>query len=247
VIRRFIPLVILGFLSSVAAAQPRDSCLIIVDIGHSVSANGAMSARGVGEYLFNRVVGCALVDSLRLRGFTSADLLIKDGASLSPAERADLVKLLRPALLISIHHDSVQPRYLKRWRFEGARRSYCDLFRGFSLFYSGVGGARAASFTMAVLIGSSLRHAGFVPTYHHAERIPGENKELVDSTTGVYRFDGLALLKRLSMPAVLVECGVIVNRDEENSLRDPDRVKAFVGAIAWAVEDGRSQGLLFRR
>ena len=243
-IRHGVRLLCFGLLPVFACAQSRDSCLIIIDVGHSRSVTGATSARGVGEYLFNSRIGAALVDSLRKRGFAKADLLVAGGTSLAPGERADLVKSLKPALLLSIHHDSVQPQYLKPWKFNGVRQHYCDRFNGYSLFCSRSGSAYNTSLKIATLLGTSFRRAGFSPSLHHAENIRGERRELVDSTAGIYRFDGLALLKRLPMPAVLVECGVIVNRDEELLLNDPERRGRFVAAVARAVEDAHAAGLL---
>ena len=44
-------------------------------------------------------------------------------------------------------------------------------------------------------VGARLRDACLVPTLHHAEKIPGESRELLDAQLGIYRFDDLAALK----------------------------------------------------
>lgn len=53
------------------------------------------------------------------------------------------------------------------------------------------------------------------PTLHHAEKIAGENRELLDPINGIYVFDDLVVLKNSDAPAVLLEAAVIVNPDDE--------------------------------
>ena len=48
-------------------------------------------------------------------------------------------------------------------------------------------------------------------------------RELLDAQAGVYRYDQLIVLKDTRMPAVLLEAGSIVNRDEELLLATPER------------------------
>jgi len=51
----------------------------------------------------------------------------------------------------------------------------------------------------------------------------------------MYRFDDLIVLRTANMPAVLLECGVIVNPDEEKELKQPERQSKTVRAIRSAV------------
>ena len=139
-------------------------------------------------------------------------------------------------LFISIHHDSVQPHYLMQWEFEGKTRHYSDVFRGFSVFYSGINGHPTASARFAKLVGEELVRAGFAPTLHHAEPTAGENGQLIDARTGVYRFDELVVLRTATMPAVLIECGVIVNREEELHVSTAEYRRDLVAAVANAVD-----------
>ena len=74
-----------------------------------------------------------------------------------------------------------------------------------------------------------------LPSLHHAEKIEGENRELIDKNRGIYRYDGLAVLKGATMPAVLLECGIIVNRREEELLNDPAYRMRIVAAIQRAI------------
>jgi N-acetylmuramoyl-L-alanine amidase len=62
-------------------------------------------------------------------------------------------------------------------------------------------------------------------------------RELVDADAGVYRFDELVVLKMTRMPAVLLEAGSIVNRQEELELATPERRAKTSSAIVAAIED----------
>lgn len=77
--------------------------------------------------------------------------------------------------------------------------------------------------------------AGEKPSLYHAEPIAGENRPLLDRRLGVHRFDGLAVLKTATMPAVLVEAGVIVNPDDEARVARPDTIERMARAIADGV------------
>lgn len=55
----------------------------------------------------------------------------------------------------------------------------------------------------------ALVKAGFTPTLHHWAQ---EHRPIIDPAKGVYAFDDLLVLNNAKMPAVLLECGVIVNR-----------------------------------
>jgi N-acetylmuramoyl-L-alanine amidase len=49
------------------------------------------------------------------------------------------------------------------------------------------------------------------------------------------------VLKTAKMPAVLLECGVIVNRTEEENLNNPTYRKRLVEAICRAIQDFSSE------
>jgi N-acetylmuramoyl-L-alanine amidase len=210
--------------------------VIAIDIGHSRAKPGAISSRGVGEFHFNKDLAVLLHHELVEAGFTGAFLINEDGSDMSLRQRADAANEKKAGLFISIHHDSVQPRYLSTWNHQGTNRAYSDKYRGYSLFYSEKNKEKEESFVLAGLLGSELRGKGLAPTLHHAEKIEGEGRELVDKDKGIYRFDDLVVLKTTTMPAVLLECGIIVNRDEEILLSDAAYRKTMVQALASAIE-----------
>ena len=177
-------------------------------------------------------------------GFTRPILINELKQDLPPAARAKRANAARACLLISIHHDAVQARFLDTWNVNGQERRYCDQFAGYSLFYSGKNAKTDASLALARRIGYELRAAGLSFTRHHAADIPGERRPLVDDTVGVYRYDGLAVLGTADMPAVLVEAGVIVHRQEETELAGEERQRKTAVALArgvagWCAAGGR--------
>src|SRR5215208_4132723 len=60
-------------------------------------------------------------------------------------------------------------------------------------------------------------------------------RELLDPTAGVYRYDQLIVLKSTRMPAVLLEAGSIVNREEEVLISTPAHQSIIAAAVTQAV------------
>ncbi len=217
---------LLGFASAAHAAS------IAVDVGHYLKNPGAISARGVPEFEYNLRLAREISESLRRAGH-SVILIGEDGLSDDLAKRAPRASGMD--LFISIHHDSVQPRYLSQREHGGEIRNFSDRFSGYSVFVSRLNPHAGASLKCASAIGAALRQAGFAPSRYHAEPEPGENRPFADEANGVHYFDNLAVLKTAGVPALLFEAGVIVNRGEELRLRDPAVRNRIAGGIAKAV------------
>ena len=213
----------------------QSSCTVAVDVGHTEKSQGATSARGVGEFIFNQKVAQVLTAKLDAGGAIRAFVLDSKGKSL--VERVSATNLQSADLLISIHHDSVQPQYLSKWEYHGKEHNYSDRFNGYSLFVSLKNSHPDESLTLAKDIGEQLLGAGFTRSLHHAEKIPGENRPLIDAKLGIYQYDELIVLKLSPIPAVLLECGVIVNRQEESKLTDPKYLEKMAAAVAAGIED----------
>jgi N-acetylmuramoyl-L-alanine amidase len=126
----------------------------------------------------------------------------------------------------------VQPQYLETWTSGGVPHRFSDRFTGFSLFVSRANPGLSTSLACASALGAALRRAGFTPSLHHAEPIPGENRPFADRLNGVYYFDDLVVLKTATQPALLLEAGIIVNRTEEVMLQQPAVHTTIAAAIA---------------
>lgn len=208
--------------------------VVALDIGHTPSHPGAISATGIPEYEFNKNVvekikaALSATDSIEPYVVTSSDTLTLGG-------RARLAAAHDAELLIAVHHDSAQDKYLHTWTVHGTVQHYSDEFSGYGVFFSRKNVEAEASLEFAKLLGESMAAQGFQFASHHAEPVKGENREIVDAKAGVYGFDDLIVLRMAQMPAALLECGVIVNRSEEKSLLTPQRQEKIAKAVTDAV------------
>ena len=149
--------------------------------------------------------------------------------------RTEIALEAEATLFISLHHDSSQKQYFSTWQFEGRTLPYSDTFHGYSIFVSARSKWAAKSRELATYLGQALHSEGLTPSLHHAEPIPGESRKVLDGNLGTFEFGELAVLKSATMPALLLEAGIIVNRYEEQSIQaglyHPKVVAALVTAI----------------
>jgi N-acetylmuramoyl-L-alanine amidase len=207
--------------------------VVALDAGHSKVNGGARSAHGKFEYEFNRQLVSELAPELRASRLFEPLLINPKGADVRLTSRSLAANQAGADLFLSIHHDSVKDRFLKDWNVDGSLEKYTNEFHGYSVFFSRKNPDAAQSLAFAKLLGATLREAAFTPTLHHAQQ---ENRPIIDKLNGVYAFDDLIVLKTANMPAVLLECGVILNPKEEEELQTSGYRKRLVGAIASAIE-----------
>lgn len=224
-----------ALLAALAAASCAGPGPVAVDIGHTPEAPGAIAASGANEHAFNERFASRLADRLAAAGLGEADVVAIAGADPLLDRRVARIAGTAPCLLLSIHHDSVQERYLRRRVENGVERSYTGHAAGYSLFVPTTTPAARDSLLAARAIADALVAAGERPSLHHAEPIPGESRTLLDPGRGIYAGDFLKLLRSARAPAVLIEVGVIKNPDEERRLSDPETVGLLAAAIAEAV------------
>ena len=180
-----------------------------------------ISASGRPELEFNRELAAEVRRSLEASGFEVR--MIENQTRLGQRTR----QARGASLFLSIHHDSVRERYLP-----DAQR-----FAGFSLFVSRFNPQPQKSLACASAIGAELRAAGFSASRYHADPVLGENRPFADEVNGVHFYDNLAVGRSAAMPSVLIEAGVIVNRDEESRMQDPAVQRRLAGAIARGAKE----------
>jgi N-acetylmuramoyl-L-alanine amidase len=225
-----------------ASAQPTcnlSTFRVVVDVGHTVDVPGAMSSRNVPEYAFNLQLSQDIDKALVNAGFDKTVLLITAKAPpYGLVERASRANAMQADLFIAIHHDSVPDNLLQSWEYEGQQNSYNDDYPGYALFVSYDNADRKGSLEFGHLLGKALQANGMKYTPHYTQALMGHyRRELIDADAGVYRFDQLVVLKVTRMPAVLLEAGSIINRQEELELGTPERRAQTSAAIVSAVED----------
>src|SRR5580704_5170582 len=213
-----------------AAAPAHANCQpsafrVVVDVGHTLSVPGALSARGVPEYAFNLQLAQQIKKTLVDAGFDKTVLLITAKAPTAGLfERANIANRLPADLFISIHHDSVPDNLIHAWQYEGQDQQYNDDYPGYALFVSNDNADRAGSLLFGKFLGKALQARGLQFTPHYTLPLMGHRRrQLLDADAGVYRYDQLVVLRYTRMPALLLEAGSIVNRQEELELATPER------------------------
>lgn len=219
-------LVLLRFVTSAHGDDFR-GVLIAVDIGHTLAAPGATSARGRSELSFNRDLALAVEAALRQLGMNTV-LVNSDGQIASLAARPGSVP--HADFFLSIHHDSVSEWELRNWEYDDVEHTYSDAWQGHSMFVSSRNLAVRLSTLCGSAMGARLQRTGFVPTTKNARK-----HAYADPLHAVHYYDNLVVLYRALQPALLFEAGVIKHREEELLLRDPARQARMADSIATGV------------
>lgn len=202
---------------------------LMLDIGHTPSKSGAMSASCEKEFNYNTALGDYLLKHLSNGSAIKTSMLPQSEVSFQERYESSTQK----DLFLSLHHDSVQERYIRRNRLGCPTTNYTA---GFSIFISRKNIYFNKSYDYAQRFGEALIKQGLTPSLHHAEKIPGENRELLDRRLGIYIFDDLKVLKNAKSPAILFEAGVIVNPVDEAILKRDEYKSKIVKAISVAFE-----------
>jgi N-acetylmuramoyl-L-alanine amidase len=216
----------------------RSQFRVILDVGHTAEALGANSARNVPEYFFNYRLAAQVQRSLIEDGFDKTVLLATRGrARPSLFDRVARANRLAANLLVSIHHDSVPDQFLENWEFEGRQSHFSDRFSGHSIFVSYRNPHLKESLLFGRLLGKELKDRGLQYARQYSQPIMGRyRRKLVDPDVGVYRYDQLIVLKETRMPAVLLEAGSIINREQELQMNSPERLDLISASLTTAVE-----------
>lgn len=185
---------------------------VAIDVGHFHAKPGATSARGVPEFEFNLALARRIEAELATAGIGSR-LIGADGQADDLFARAPQARGAQ--LLLSIHHDSVQEKYLQPWLHEGQRQRHSTHGRGWSLYVSSRNPREASSLACAAAIGRALAAEGLPIARHHLDPATGKPRPWADYDAGVHYYDNLVVLRTAEVPAVLLEAGVIVHREEE--------------------------------
>ena len=212
---------------------------MIIDVGHTKESYGAMSARNVPEFEFNLKLARRIEERLKADGFAEANVMVTEGKA-RPSLMTRVARANRKGadLFLSIHHDSVPDIYNESWEFEGKKRHFNDLFGGYSVFVSQRNPRYGESLRFAKLLGNQMAGQELNFARQYDQWFMGKyQRPLLDSDAGVYRYDELIVLKMTTMPAVLLESGSIINRDEEVVMASDAHKDKVATAVSGAVSD----------
>jgi len=212
---------------------------VLLDVGHTAESEGATSSRNVPEFAFNLRLARQIDEKLKAEGFAETRLLVTEGKA-----RPSLVKRVAVAndwsadLFLSIHHDSVPDKLLEDWEFEGKKSHHSDRFSGYSVFVSHDNPDFKTSFSFAEMVAREMKARGLQYARQYTLPIMGHYQHpLLDKEAGVYSYDDLVVLRKTRMPAVLLEAGSIINRDEELRMESPERRDLVGNAVVAAAKD----------
>jgi len=211
---------------------------IVLDVGHTAESEGAISARNVAEFVFNLRLAQRIEEKLKAEGFAETRLLLTEGkARASLVKRVAAANNLHANLFLSIHHDSVPDSFLEKWEFEGKKSHFSDRFSGYSVFVSRNNPDFKTSLAFAELVGTEMKAQGLQYARQYTQAIMGRYQHpLLNKETGVYSYDQLVVLRSTRMPAVLLEAGSIINRDEELKMDSAERRDIISSGVTAAVK-----------
>lgn len=215
--------------------RPDGRRIVALDIGHTRAQPGAISATGVPEFEFNRRIVELVKQRLAESRVVQPVIINPEGAPITLTERTRRAALVGAAMFVAVHHDSANDKYLQTQEVSGKKQFFSDKFEGYGVFISRKNPDFDRSLAVARLVGAELEKNLPFAT-HHSEAIKGENRPILDSERGIYEYDDLIVLKSALMPAALVECGVIVNREQDLLLRQPAMQQIIATAIATGIE-----------
>ena len=212
---------------------------IVLDVGHTAESEGATSARNVPEFSFNLRLAQQIAEKLKAEGFAGTRLMVTEGkAKPSLFKRVAAANDLNADLFLSIHHDSVPDKFLEDWEFDGQKSHYSDRFSGYSVFVSHINPEFKTSLAFAELVAKEMKARGLQYAAQYTMPVMGHYQHpLLDKDAGVYAYDDLVVLRKTQMPAVLLEAGSIINRDEELKMDSTERRDTVSGAVVAAVKN----------
>lgn len=206
---------------------------ISVDVGHYLESPGTITAYGDHEFAYNRKLAKSLAEQLVKDNF-SVNLIGYNGDMSDLNKRAPQAS--QSALMVSIHHDALQAQDLSKWIYKDKELPFNDDIHGFGVFVSTKNPQFEKSLQCAKIIATNLMTTGFTPNYYHARDIANERKHLFFNNLPVYQYDNLIVLKTANVPALLIEAGVLTNRQEAVWITQENIQLAFSQAVSLGIQ-----------
>ncbi len=197
-------------LSAITAVIANQQTTIVIDAGHGGEDGGAIGISGTKESRINLEIAERLDSLLVFCGFPTE--MIRNGDYSVYTEGSSIsekkVSDLKQRVKMVEAADPAILLSIHQNHFSDSKYS------GAQVFYAKTDGSRE----LALLLQSSL-----------CDTLDPENNRAAKEADSVY------LMKQITCPGVLVECGFLSNREEEVRLQDANYQKKIVCAIAGAV------------
>lgn len=224
---------ILGFMALMCSAGlTHANPLVSIDIGHHKKSQGTVSSYGDYEFNYNKEMAQYVAKSFTNQGY-NVNLIGFNGDAKDLVQRARLAD--NSSMFVSIHHDALQSQDLNTWKYNNKKLPFNDEVGGFGVFVSTKNPQFEKSLMCAKLVAEKLMQAGFTPNYYHNKDIKGEQKHLFFNNLPVYKYDNLIVLKTTTVPAMLIEAGVLTNRKEAKWIAQQNVREAFATSVSEAV------------
>ncbi len=199
-----------------------------------IDRKGTQSYTGIFEHEFNDAVVGYFEDTYHQISGIRYDV-IKASRNLGLRERVEYANSVNPGLYLEIHHDAAQIEDIERARKDGEESPLWMDMSGFSVHYSEDNPFPVKSKVFAEYLADEMLDDGFNPNLYHADV---EKMMCIDRYRGIYNRItpwGLYVLSNVKCPAVVIECGTIVNPHEEKLLLQENNRLKIVKAINRAI------------
>ncbi len=210
---------------------------VAVFAGHTESlrwrknTSGPKSCTGIFEFQFND----QLIELFARESNKKIEyVLVPSTLNIPRQSRPKLAVSMGASLFVEIHHDSLQwDRYYKLCAAQPGD-PMLDYYRGFCLLvYGDEKSVALAKAIEAPIIEAGIRYSAF----RHEDVSLRNRMTLIPGTRVTYRREKLFVLRTSEMPAVIVECGVTANPEEEVLLKQNEYRERMVHAIHKGISD----------
>ncbi|MBM4066654.1 MAG: N-acetylmuramoyl-L-alanine amidase [Planctomycetes bacterium] len=206
----------------------------VLESASKIDRKGAQSYTGIFEHEFNDAVVGYFEDKFHQISGIRYDV-IKASRNLGLQDRVEYANSVNPDLYLEIHHDAAQPEDIERVKKDGEESPLWKYMSGFSVHYSEDNPFPVKSKAFAEYFADEMLNDGFNPNLYHADV---EKMMCIDRYRGIYNRItpwGLYVLRNVKSPAVVIECGTIVNPHEEKLLLQENNRLKIVKAINCAL------------
>jgi N-acetylmuramoyl-L-alanine amidase len=197
---------------------------VIFFSGHTrkIGRQGAVSSTKIPEAEYNDQV------LRRVEGiWKGAAEFVYSKQNVSLVNRPSYAKRHNGALYVELHHDT-------GFKIDVVKKRW-DLLRGFSVYFCETNPFGSDSRLAGENVGQELCNNGFDPCTYYT--LPGKTKgrKAVNPTIALYSANDLFVLRNGMIPSVLVECGNIINPNEEILARDPKNQEKVAQSIVSGI------------